>query len=528
MVLLEGDLKDQFNIVPGLKDKVEKRFIYDYLSKAREENRSRRFQKVHSDLKDATERDKKTHTYFDALLSSDNETAYKLFRENYLSMKKLSCPEKINLDIAFAIDVTGSMRPYMTGISALLKSMLSGENSIKKKLAQAYPKVKFNLRVGAICYRDLDDKRQFHESTLKDGCHFTSSMNAAIQFIESMTANASGGFDLAEDHLGAINRCGTWSHSDDWTAAIKCMILFTDAPAHSMSPENSIQNADDYSVRHPLGLTSKIVADTLAEKDINFFFCSFNPSVTSCTEKNLARAYLEHPENKENHEITAIPMVAPGSLVTASRIKHIIFVLDESSSMLCNWAGVVEAYKNFMSRRLHDQVMSDIISVVQFSNSSRITLQTQSLSTASRELSHYGGGTKFYPAAKTACQIVRENMDVHDPIIIFMSDGEAADAAAAAAEFSSLRNQILQRHNRDLELHVIAFGLAKMTQLQKIASSSDIGKLYTSADTAELSNIFVNIASRVDVASLVETEVAKRVSDLIEDRLSLEFMATGY
>jgi len=533
MVLLEKDLEDHFQIVPGLTDRIAKQDIYKYLSDARDKHRNHHFQMVESNLRDATEKDKKTHEYFDALLDSDEDKAHILLEDIYLSMKRPR-PEQIDIDFAFVIDVTGSMRPYMTGISSVLKSMLHEGSSIERKLVKKYPEVKFNIRVGSIGYRDIDDKNdQFQESITNEGCHFSSCMDDVIGFIETITENATGGFDLAEDHLGVIHRCGSWDHPSDWTAAIKCMILFTDAPAHSMSPQSNVQNADNYAVRHPLGLTSDIVVQSLIEKDIDFFFCSFNPSVTSSTEENLARDYLNHPKNKEKREITVIPMVSEdqttSEISVTVRNKHVIFVLDESGSMAHDWAGVEKVYNNFMTRRQQNQVMSDIISVVQFDSNSRVTVQNESISTASRTLSYSGGGTCFHPAAKTACRIARETMNLHDPLIVFMSDGGtgARDATAAAAEFSSLRQEIMNLHNndRDLELHVIAFGSGNMTQLREIANASGIGKVYASADTADLSDVFVSIATGADVASLVETEIGKRISDVVADRLSLEFMA---
>jgi hypothetical protein len=47
----------------------------------------------------------------------------------------------------------------------------------------------------------------------------------------------------------------------------------------------------------------------LLSKGIDLFMCSFNPAATSRTEQELRQEYDGHPENKEQREITVIPLV---------------------------------------------------------------------------------------------------------------------------------------------------------------------------------------------------------------------------
>ena len=107
-----------------------------------------------------------------------------------------------------------------------------------------------------------------------------------------------------------------------------------------------------------------------------------------------------------------------------------------------------------------------------------------------------------------------------------MSDGGAYDANLAADTFARLNLYIQQTHGSDLEFHVIAFGGgANIEQLQLIAGSSSNGKLHESADTTELSNLFVEIAGGGSVVDKLEAEIGKRVSDAVSDRLSIEYIA---
>ena len=245
---------------------------------------------------------------------------------------------------------------------------------------------------------------------------------------------------------------------------------------------------------------------------------------------------MKHPDNTEQREIICIPMVplhnevVPAHMsgmtkVLGGHVQHIVFVLDMSGSMSRDWSGVVAAYNQYLQRRRHSQSECDLVSVVQFDSSTQVAVDMLPISQAPSELPYRGGGTKFLPAANSAFTLASKTPSTHTPVVVFMSDGEANDAHDATEKFSELNRNIHQSHADDLELHVIAFrGGASTTQLQQIAGSSRNGKLHTSADTAELSDIFVEIAGGADVAVQLEAEIGKRISDAVSDKLSVEYL----
>jgi uncharacterized protein YegL len=533
MVLLESDLEEHFGLRE--KDKVAKRDRYEWLCKGRDKKRRQYCCEIETDLAGATERDNVTHRYFDALLAADHLNAHSLFKEIYLSMKKRPMPSAMDLDLAFVMDMTGSMAPFARAAAATIAGLIvKDSSSIVGKLKSQFPETEFRLNVAVMGFRDIDDMNgQFRESTWQGNSHFTQSIHDAIPFINAIAESSSGGGDLAEDHLGAINRCACWNNPADWASQIKFMMLLTDAPAHGMVPPASagVVNADSYSLRHPLGLTASKVIDNLMSKEIDLFICSFNPAATSRTEKELSQLYLDHPDNALEREITVIPMVTKkpeqlGAELMGGYGKHIIFVLDESSSMERNWAGVVVAYNRFLSRRRHNQNESDLVSVVQFDSSARVTVQQVSISLAPKALSPHLGGTRFHPAAIHACVLARETPSSHVPVIVFMSDGQANDASAAAVEFLKLNSEIRHLRESDLELHVIAFGSGvNHAQLRQIAAASPNGKVHSTVDTTQLSNVFVDIAGGQAVAGLLEAEISNRISEAVTDKLSLEYLA---
>lgn len=230
----------------------------------------------------------------------------------------------------------------------------------------------------------------------------------------------------------------------------------------------------------------------------------------------------------DNRELISVPdYISSRAEVLGGHGKHIVFVLDMSGSMSHNWSGLVAVYKNYLVHRRQNQSDSDLVSVVQFNSYAETTVNMEPIYKAPHELHFSGGDTSFHPAANNAFKLVTQTPPTHSPTLVFMSDGEAGDASASAGRFAELNRNIRQKNNdSDLELHVIAFGSgASMTQLQQITGSSRMGKLHTSANTAQLSNIFVDITGGSSVADVLEAEIGKRLSDVVSDRLSLEYIA---
>ncbi|KAL7554369.1 hypothetical protein ACHAWF_017810 [Thalassiosira exigua] len=535
MVLLESDLESGFGVPPGEKDKVPKNSLYDWLCDVRKRKHQKQCKLMQENLADATEKDNATHKYFDHLLDHNADKATKEFEGLYKLMKKSPMPSTLLLDIAFAIDVTGSMMAYSKCTAATIEGLIASQNSIVEKLKVTFPEISFKLRVGCLPFRDIDDKpNQFQDKVWVGGGHFTDDLANALQFIKSACQSAGGGADIAEDHMGAIQHCAaSWNHSDDWTSDIKCLMLLSDAPSHGlvMPSFTGVNNYDSYSTRHPDGLTVQNVVSNMLSKDIGLFFCSFAPTATERTEEELSQAVKNHPDNKSGRGITRIPMVPKDQLQTGgpggdNKGKHIIFVLDESGSMQGSWSGVVTAYNKYIQKRHQSQSDSDLVSVVQFDGSSRVTVDKNLLSAAPQNLSYRGGGTSFHPASLNACKLARETPASHTPVVVFMSDGQASDATQAAREFTLLNDYVRQQTSDDLELHVIAFGSALQAQLKQIASASPSGKFHASANTADLANVFVGIATNQNVATLLESEIAKQISEAVSDKLSLEYFGS--
>ncbi|KAL7552125.1 hypothetical protein ACHAWF_015342 [Thalassiosira exigua] len=531
MILVHSDLTD-FGIQASEKDKVPRNKWYEWLCEARLKYHEEQCLLIENNLQEATEKDRMTHDYFNSLLAQQESKSMEQFKNLYELIKKPPVPSLVSIDLALVIDITGSMAPHAHNVVSTVESLLIGQNALTSKLAHNFPETEFQLQLACLGFRDIDDGSNQFTEALNNGSHFTNDITNTMYFVKSICASSSGGFDLAEDIVGALQHCASWHGGGDWTSDMKFMMLFTDASAHGLFPQTSgpISNSDNYSVRHPAGLTAIDAVTSMISKDIDMFFCSFNPFATARTEEQFSQSFKSHPDNSAEHGVTSIPMVPPDAIesshssILGSCGRHIIFVLDESGSMKYSWSGVVAAYNQYISKRKQNQSGSDFVSVVQFDGTSRITVQQQPIFAAPEALSYSGGGTAFHPAAVDACKLARGTPRSHTPAIIFMSDGEAYDAANAAMEFSSLNNAVYRMSNSHLELHVIAFGSGtNQAQLQQIASASRAGKVHASSNTAELASVFVSIATTQNVSLLLESEITKKISEAVSDIVSLEY-----
>lgn len=537
MILLESDLETDFELLKGDHDKIPRGERYEWLDNARKAKHDQQWQTVMENYKLATKRDDATHLYFRSLLRCDQLQSEKLFKDLYTMIKKPPVPEEISVDISFLLDVTGSMTPYCQHAISTINSLLTGDGSILTMLKPLLPDTTVKLRFSFLAYNDIDDEGcQFKECVSDGGAHFTEEISEFNNFVKSNASYPSGGKDICEDHLGAIDCCVNWDEPSDWVSPIKFMVLFTDAPAHGLAPPccKGLPNVDKHAVCHPKGLTPSSVVSSMITKGVNLLICSYNPIASAHMEQTLSEEYFTHPGNTKGKEVKCISMVPKLSLFTTStgkpllgdQPKHMIFILDESGSMSYDWSGVVEAFREYISCRLQNQNEEDLVSVVQFNDNARITVQLERIGTAPATLNFGDGGTQFAPASSEGSKVTMLTPRSHLPTVVFMSDGGTHDSTSAASILASLNGQVLRTYGDNLELHVIAFGNGADTkQLAEISRSSPRGLLHHSSNTIQLTKLFVDMAGGQNVANALQGEIAREISEAVSDSLSLEYLS---
>ncbi|CAF1654317.1 unnamed protein product, partial [Rotaria magnacalcarata] len=203
---------------------------------------------------------------------------------------------------------------WLSAAKEQMKIIIEG---ITKLIEKEYPSLKLKLRFAIVGYRDISDRPQFF---FQD---FTDEATKIINFLNGLTA--SGGGDIPEDVLGALNQCLTltWSNTN-----ARFIVLITDAPSHE--PE----------------LNENLTIDQHAQKDaeIDLSFCRIKPNTTAKTEKAFA-SYYDAQKYETGKQFTKIKLFDDKEQEAQS--FHFIFVLDESGSMAGEWNALQSVYNTF-------------------------------------------------------------------------------------------------------------------------------------------------------------------------------------
>jgi hypothetical protein len=138
LVLLEPDLVSEFGVCPSEQDNIPKRNWYDWLCGIRDKHRRRQCKIIDTNLSRASEVDNATHEYFDSLLEGNTNKALTKFQSLYQTIKKPPYPSVLNLDLAFAIDITGSMTPFTKCLASTIQGLVDGQDSIVEKLKPSF------------------------------------------------------------------------------------------------------------------------------------------------------------------------------------------------------------------------------------------------------------------------------------------------------------------------------------------------------------------------------------------------------
>jgi hypothetical protein len=170
-------------------------------------------------------------------------------------------PVPVLVKIAFVLDCTGSMEPWIQEAKTKLRTILA-------ETRRLHPAAEFE--VALVAYRDYDDEGR---AQVVD---FTSA-DAVLQVLRPI--HAEGGDDEAEDVAGALDHVSrlTWGPSD-----VRLLFHITDAPAHGLA-----YHAPTVSDRFPEGdperRNLRFILSSLAGMDIDYTFVR----ITSSTDKMI-------------------------------------------------------------------------------------------------------------------------------------------------------------------------------------------------------------------------------------------------
>ena len=128
------------------------------------------------------------------------------------------------LDLVFAIDTTGSMRPYIS-------SVVQASSTIVDLLDAAHA----DYRIGLVDYKDSDYGCSDYDAVTDLG--FSTSKTAIESALSSLESKVSGGCDTPEDVYSGISR----ALSFPWRSGVtKAVIFMGDAPGHDPEPHSGL------------------------------------------------------------------------------------------------------------------------------------------------------------------------------------------------------------------------------------------------------------------------------------------------
>lgn len=174
-----------------------------------------------------------------------------------------------NLDLAFAMDCTGSMGSYIE----------EAKNNIRRIVEEIVSSEKSDVRLALVEYRDHPPQ----DSTFVTRCHdFTSSPKTMKGWLSE--SSASGGGDMPEAVADALHDLLKLNWRED---ATKICVCISDAPPHGLGC-----GGDGFPDGCPDGIDPMVVAHQLAEKGITIYMAGCEPSISPYKDFFMAVAYI--------------------------------------------------------------------------------------------------------------------------------------------------------------------------------------------------------------------------------------------
>ena len=158
--------------------------------------------------------------------------------------------ETVSLDLAFLVDCTCSMGPYLNAIKVNIINFARQIRSMHGEMS---------FRLAFVGYRDY-----YEESKRLAVFHFNSDEAAFEHFVAEQKEG--NGHDYPEDVLGGMNMVDRL----DWQSAVRVLYHIGDAPCHGKRFHEGLR--DDYPDGDPNGLKPETILPSLVSKNILYFF----------------------------------------------------------------------------------------------------------------------------------------------------------------------------------------------------------------------------------------------------------------
>lgn len=259
----------------------------------------------------------------------------------------------MTVDVAFVLDVTGSMAPV---IAAIRNEIATIVKSIPEEVLKAVPAARLLLRVALVPFRDRGDALPpltpfgdpdpgaYTEESLREfNDRQVATVMGALRDLRAV-----GGGDIPEDVLGALSRATTGLA---WKGKARYAVLITDAPSHG-SRFHGPDVIDDFPGE---GGQLEGVVERLVANQTELVMCHVNSTYTQKMASDMALAVVDaakvHPGCVPDTPMLSMDLYDPAAPSAQFGGIHAVFVLDESGSMSSDFPGVIRAYKTFLGIR---------------------------------------------------------------------------------------------------------------------------------------------------------------------------------
>ncbi|KAA0145569.1 hypothetical protein FNF31_08020 [Cafeteria roenbergensis] len=438
----------------------------------------------------------------------------------------------MQVDVAFVLDVTGSMEPWLEAVKEQLKAIM---RDIRPKFAKKWPDVPILLRFAVLPYRDTGDAEvpPFDFVPLPalpagDPEAVKAAMDAYCADAETKVLayvrglRATGGGDQAEDVLGALERTATRL---SWEGRVRLAVVLADAPCHGAN-FHAADITDSRPDEAAATAAAKKALRALDASSVDTMFCHVKRDATRLMEERLRAicASLTRPDGSQidpsRRLLKPLDLFRPGEGGEVRQAMHLVFVLDESGSMSGSpWAALMAAYKSFLDVRgaANQGRSEDKVSVVLFNSDARTPAKCVPIAEVDKSFSMRGHGTNFGPALDAAKAALDATPAGYSPLLLFMSDGCGSGGEAQMAS-------IYTTHARQgLQVHSIAFGSADQGKLRLLAETGH-GTFHVAPDPTSLQATFTRIAAAAGAADGLIAQFAQYVTDNLTDKLVMEYM----
>lgn len=197
-------------------------------------------------------------------------------------------PATNTIDIAFVLDCTASMQPWINAAKRQIHTTLDG-------LRNTHPN--WNFQIALILYRDYGDEERRTMLDFTDNWHrFDAMLDSAV---------AEGGDDTAEDFAGAMWMTARLS----WTGHVRHVFVLTDAPAHGKQYHDP-RVSDRFPDGDPDGRVVEDEVDTLTLKRVNMTFVRIRRD-TDILITRLRRVYNARAHRGAIFEVEDLPERLP-------------------------------------------------------------------------------------------------------------------------------------------------------------------------------------------------------------------------